>query len=200
MFLCRLRTVALAAGFGLVLASCSSVHPPMQRMPQMTFSNLPAYNLAVGKVDVVSEFQSSGKAPHIEYDIPVAPQDALLRWVQDRLHPVGGTARLRVTIRDASAVEEVLPTDKSLGGMFKKEQASKVTMHLKATLQIIDERCYPIAEVNGEAERDRTTLEGQKLNERDKMLYDMVEDLMLGFNSQVDPNIGQVFTPWLSRR
>jgi len=199
MFIRTLRLLTLAAGLGLALSSCANNNPPMQRFPQMTFTNLPAYRLDVGRIEVVSEFQSDGKYPHIEYDMPVSPENALKRWVQDRLRPVGRTGTLRVVIHDATATESALATDKSFSGMFKKEQAARDHVVADVSLQMLDDKQFVIAEVNGRAERERTRPEGQKLNERDKVLYDMVEDLMQGFNAQIDPNIGQVFNRWLGQ-
>jgi len=199
MFNSTLRKLAIAAGLGLALFGCANSNPPMQRFPQMTFSNLPAYRLDVGRIEVVSEAQSDGRPPHIEYDMPVSPENALKRWVQDRLRPVGRTGTLRVLIHDASATEVALQTDQGFTGMFKKEQAARVKMTVDVSLQMLDDKQFVIAQVDGRAERERTRPEGQKLNERDKVLYDMVEDLMMGYNSQIDPNIGQIFTPWLGK-
>ncbi|HVI52572.1 MAG TPA: hypothetical protein VM661_15285 [Candidatus Sulfotelmatobacter sp.] len=199
MFTPVLRKIALAACLGLTVAACANSNPPMQRFPQMTFSNLPAYNLDVGRIEVVAEKQSDGAPPHIEYDMPVSPENALKRWVQDRLRPVGRTGTLRVLIHDASATEVALKTDQGFTGLFKKEQAARVNMVLDVSLQMLDDHQMPVAEVSAHAERERTRPEGQKLNERDKLLYDMVEELMAAYNSQVDPNIGQNFHNWLGK-
>jgi len=199
MFTPVLRKIALAACLGLTVAACANSNPPMQRFPQMTFSNLPAYNLDVGRIEVVAEKQSDGAPPHIEYDMPVSPENALKRWVQDRLRPVGRTGTLRVLIHDASATEVALKTDQGFTGLFKKEQAARVNMVMDVSLQMLDDHQMPVAEVSAHAERERTRPEGQKLNERDKLLYDMVEELMAAYNSQVDPNIGQNFHNWLGK-
>lgn len=198
MLIRTLRLFALAAGLGLALSSCAD-NPPMQRFPQMTFSNLPAYRLDVGRIEVVSEFQSDGKYPHIESGMPVSPENALKRWVQDRLHPIGRTGTLRVLIHDAAATEVALETDRGFTGMFKEQQAARVHVAIDVSLQMLDDHQFVVAEVNGHAERERTRPEGQKLNERDKLLYDMVESLMQAYNAQVDPGIGQTFLPWLGK-
>lgn len=200
MFTRPLRHLALAIGLGLAVAACSSVNPPMQRLPEMSFRHLAPIQLDVGRIEVVSEFQSSGQPPHIEYDMPVNPENAVKRWVQDHLQPVGRTGTLRVVIHDATATESPLKTDTGFTGMFKKEQAARLAMSVDVALQMLDERQFVTAEVTGKVARTRTTPEGQKLNERDRVLYDMVEDLMKGFNDDVDPNIHATFGPWLGAR
>ncbi len=197
MLKATLRILALAFGLGLALSACSSVNPPTEQFPPLSFSSLPPYELNVGRIEVVSDFKSDGKYPHIEYDMPLSPEDALKRWVQARLHPIGRTGTLRVVIHDASATEVALKTDHGFTGLFKKEQAARVQMTLNVSLQMLDDRQFVVAEVTGKSERDRTRPEGQTLNQRDQVLYSMVDDLLMGFNAQVDPNIGQIFTPWL---
>ncbi len=64
-------------------------------------------------------------------------------------------------------------------------------------LQMLDDRQFVIAEVSGQAAASHTTLEGQKLNDRDRLLYDMVVQLITNLNSQVDPNIQANFRQWL---
>jgi hypothetical protein len=192
-----LRHLALIIGFCALVAGCSTSSPPMKRFPELTFRNLPPVQLDVGRVEVVSQYQPPAQAPHIEYDMPVAPEAAVKRWVQDRLQPIGRTGTLRVVIRDASAIETPLKTDTGIKGMFTKEQAADVTMSVDVALQMLDDHQFVVAEVTGKQSRSHTETEGMKLNERDRLLYDMVEDLMKGFNTEVDGDIRATFGPWL---
>ena len=197
MFIRPMRTLALAFGLGLVLSSCSSVNPPMQRFNDMSFRQNPPFQLDVGRVEVVSQYQPPTTPPHIEYDMPVAPENAIKRWVQDRLHPVGRTGTLRVLIRDATATETPLQTDQSVTGVFKKEQAARIDMSIDVAVQMLDDRQFVVAEVAGKAQRSQTTPEDIKLNERDKVLYTMVEDMVKGFDKDIDPDIRSTFARWL---
>jgi hypothetical protein len=192
-----LRRLALMIGFSALLAACSNSSPPMQRFPELTFRNMPPVQLDVGRVEVVSQFQPPAQAPHIEYDMPVSPENAVKRWVQDRLQPIGRTGTLRVIVRDASATETPLKTDKSFTGMFKKEQAADIDMSVDIAIQMLDDHQYVTAEVTGQQSRSHSELEGMKLNDRDKMLYEMVEDLMKGLNNELDGKIHAAFGPWL---
>lgn len=192
-----LRHLALMIGFCTALAACSNSGPPMRRFPELTFRNLPPIQLDIGRIEVVSQYQAPAQAPHIELDMPVSPENALKRWVQDRLQPIGRTGTLRVVIRDAAATETPLKTDKGFTGMFKKEQAADIDMSVDVALQMLDDKQFVTAEVTGKQSRSHSELEGMKLNERDKLLYDMVEDLMKGFNNEVDGNIRSTFGPWL---
>ena len=192
----RLRRVAMVFGAGLALTACSSP-PPVQRLPEMTFLYKAPIRLNIARVEVVSEYTAPAARPNIEYDMPVSPEAALRKWAQDRLKPVGKAGILRIVIRKASATETPLKTDESLSGMFKKEQAARVDEALDVSLQMLDEHQFTTAEVTGKSSRSRTEPEGQKLNERDQLLYDMTYDLMRGFDDEIDPNIRTGFNNWL---
>ncbi|MDR3441261.1 hypothetical protein [Telmatospirillum sp.] len=194
-----LRYLALIVGLGTMMAACSSA-PSMRRLPDMSFRNLPPVQLDIGRIEVVSQFQPPAQAPHIEFDMPVSPENAVKRWVQDHLQPIGRTGTLRVVIRDASATETPLKTDQGFTGMFKKEQAARVDMSVDIALQMLDDRQFVTAEVSGKQQRSRTEQEGQKLNDRDKLLYDMVDDLIIGLNGDVDGNIRSTFGPWMGMK
>ncbi len=195
--MCNLPRLALVFGFGLLLAACSSVNPPMQRFPDISFANLPPFQLDLGRVEVVSQYQPPAQAPHIETDMPVSPENALKRWVQDRLKPVGRGGVLRVLIKNAAATETPLKTEQGMKSVFEKQQVARVDMAVEVALQILDEHQFVVTEVTGKVERSRTEPEGMKLNERDKLLYDMVDDLIRSFNSEVDPQIHDTFGRWL---
>lgn len=192
-----LRQLGVLFALGLVLAACSAVNPPAPRFPELTFTDQPPFAFDVGRVEVVSQFHPPATAPHIEYDMPVSPESAVKRWVQDRLKPVGRSGILRVVIRDASATETPLKTDTGVKSVFEKQQVARVDMSVDVSLQILDERQFVVSEVTSKVERNRTEPEGMKLNERDKLLYDMVADLMKAFNSGIDPNIRDTFGRWL---
>ena len=70
-------------------------------------------------------------------------------------------------------------------------------MAVEVRLEILDERQFPIAEAAAKAARSRTLPEGLKLNERDTILYELVEGTMLEFNTNIDPYIRTSFARWL---
>ncbi len=192
----KMRMVGVCFGIGIALTACSSP-PPMQRLPEMSFLYKPPIRLNIARVEVVSEYTAPAARPNIEYDMPVSPEAAIRKWAQDRLKPVGKAGILRVVIHKATATETPLKTDDGVSGMFKKEQAARVEESLNVSLQMLDEHQFAAAEVTGKSARSRTEPEGQKLNERDQLLYDMTYDLVRGFDDEVDPNIRTGFNNWL---
>ena len=192
-----LRQFALVFGLAAVIAGCGGVNPPTSRLPELSFRGAPPFRLNIARIEVVNKYTAPAGAPHIEYDMPVSPEQAVKRWVEDRLQPVGRSGTLRVVINEASATETPLKTDQGLTGVFKKEQAARVDMSVNVVLQMLDERQFVIADVSGDAMRSSTEPEGQKLNERDRFLYDMVADLIKGMDAKFGPNVPVAFGQWL---
>ena len=196
-----LRKIGAAAAVVAALAvSACEVAPPQQRLPQLTFAHLQPYQIDVGRVEVVNEYQSPMRDPNVEHVMPVSPEAAVKRWVQDRLQPVGTTGAVRVVIRDGSVVEVPLKTDKGVTGLFKEQQAERYDATLALLVQVLDERNLPRAEIIARTQRSRTVPEGTTLNERDRVWFGMVEDMMNDLNGQLEGLIPQYFGQYLIQR
>ncbi len=183
---------------GLLLAACSNKPPPSSNFPPVSFTDLKPYSFNVARVEIVPQFTSSSNPPHIEFSMPISPENAFKRWVEDRIKPVGTKGILRVIIKDASATDSPIPRDPNASQLFNTEQTSRIDMSLNVSLQILDDRQFVTAEVTGQAGRNRTLPEDIKLNQRDKILYDMVVDLVRNLDSQVDPQIESTLRPYMA--
>ena len=180
-----LRSLVVAAG--LALTACANNNPPTPTLPPLTFADKPPFVLNVARIEIVSQFSAPTAAPHIEYELPVSPENAIRRWVQDRIQPRGTTGVLRVVIRNASATETSAP--EASGGMFNNEPQDKVDMAVDVDLQLLDERQFVVADVTGQAMRGETLFTDLKLNERDKFLYEMVRQLVGTLGDQLSQRI-----------
>lgn len=195
MHLRATRLILLAVG--MILAGCVNKPLVPEKFPPVSFTDQKAYVFNVARVEIVPKFTSSSNPPHIEFDMPVSPENALKRWVEDRIKPAGTTGTLRVLINDASATETPLPRDPNASQLFNTEQTSRVDMAVNVALQILDDRQFVRAEVTGQASRSRTLPEGMKLNQRDRILYDMVVELIRNMSEEVDPQIQATFPNYM---
>lgn len=189
---------ALAVLLALSLAGCE-VPSPEQKLPQLTYSHLAPYRLNVGRVEISSEYQSPMRDPNVEHIMPVSPEAAIKRWAQDRLQPVGTSGAVRLIIRDARVVEVPLQVDRGIGGLFKSEQTQRYDANIELVLQTLDERNMPRNEIVARTQRSRTVTEGITLNERDRIWFDMVDDMMKDLNAQLDSLIPQYFNEYIVR-
>lgn len=192
----RPSRVAMALLCALTLAACEN-KPPVQKLPEISFADKRPFMLDVGQLEIVPEYISPGKRPNIEHLMPVSPENATVRWAQDRLRPVGRSGFARVVIKDAKVVEVPLKTDKGFTGMFKQEQEERYDASLDVAIQILDERHMPVADVVARATRTRTVPEGVSLNERDRVLYEISESLIRDIDTQMDGLIRTYLNRWV---
>ncbi|MGE5515350.1 MAG: hypothetical protein ACM31D_05960 [Bacteroidota bacterium] len=192
----RPSRVAMALLCALTLAACEN-KPPVQKLPEISFADKRPFMLDVGQLEIVPEYISPGKRPNIEHLMPVSPENATVRWAQDRLRPVGRSGFARVVIKDAKVVEVPLKTDKGFTGMFKQEQEERYDASLDVAIQILDERHMPVADVVARATRTRTVPEGVSLNERDRVLYEISESLIRDIDTQMDGLIRSYLNRWV---
>src|ERR1700678_1917520 len=105
-----LRLMILSLGVTALLSACSAPPLPPLRLPEMSFTAQAPIRLDVARIDIVANYQAPAVKPHIEYDMPVSPENALRLWVRDHLKAVGNTGVMRLVIRNASATERPLTT------------------------------------------------------------------------------------------
>ena len=186
----RFRRYIGAGLVALALAACQTP-PPVQRLPELTFGHLDRLNLDVAAIEVVSEYRSPMKAPHVEHLFPTPPQTALERWAADRLEAAGRQGIARFVIQNAQATATPLAFDKGLAGAFTKEQSVRYEASVEAFLEIVDERGFRKGFCSARASRTRTMPEDATLNERDKAWFELTEAVMQDFNAEIEKNVRQ---------
>lgn len=180
----------------LALAACGQ-GPAPKPAPSLSFSDKAAIHLDVAQLEIVPEYVSPGRSPNIEHLMAVSPEAGTVRWVQERLKPMGRTGTARVIIKDAKVVEVPLQVEQGFGGMFKKQQSERYDGSLDVMVQILDERHLPIADVVARATRTRSVPEGVSLNERDQVLFDITESLVRDVDSQMDGLVRSYMHRWV---
>lgn len=194
----RPSRVVMALAALLALAACEN-KPPVQRLPEISFADKRAISLNVASLEIVPEYVSTGRKPNVEHLMPVSPENATVRWVKDRLKPMGaaGSGSARVVIKDAKVVEVPLKTDKGFTGLFKEEQAERYDGTLDVAIEIKDARGFTQADVVARAARTRTVPEGVSLNERDRIMHEMTEALIRDIDAQMDGLIRTYLSRWV---
>jgi hypothetical protein len=181
-----LRSIVLAAS--VALAACQSAGPPL-RFPELTFANLPPYQLDVAEIEIKDEYEPPFKLPNVEHQAPLAPAKAAQRWAQDRLKAVGTNNRATVRIANAGIVENSLRITPGLRGVFTKDQAARYEATVEIRIEIRNDRGFQDAVAEGHARRSQTVPEDISPNALDQVWYELVEALMKDVNAELDKNI-----------
>ena len=193
---------AVKFGLGLLaavtLTACAD-KPSIQRLPDINFAGERPIYLNVAQLEIDPQYQAPGRLPNYEHLMPVAPEDAVIRWAKERLRPVGRTGFARVVIKDAPVVQTQLHTDKGVKGMFKDELSERFDASLEVVVEILDERHMPIgSEVTARAARSKTLNEDVTVNERQRALFDITDTMVHDIDSQLDGLIRNYLSRWVS--
>lgn len=189
----RLFALLLAA---LPLAACSTADPG-QMLPEITYEHMEPLRIEAEALDIENAYHPPAERPHLEAEAPVAPAQALLTWADDRLHPTGGPGSLKFTVIEGSLVEKALTVDKGFTGAFKNQPAFRYIAVAEAQLELVNAPGTARLVATAKAERSVTVSEDATLNERDRALFDLVEQLMRDFNRQMEDSIKRYFADYM---
>ena len=150
-----------------------------------------------GPIEVVDEYRPPLKEPNIEHKVPVPPALAMRHWALDRLAATGNPDRRGVfTIQQAALTEARLQQTEGLRGLVTNDQSEKFELTLAARLELFEVRTR-VGIATATVTRSRTVPENATLNERDKILFDMVEGAMLDFNKEMEASIRRFLQPYM---
>jgi hypothetical protein len=170
-----------------VLAASCQMPPQKQTFPALTYAHKGTIVFNVGKVDVVSTYVSPMKAPNVEHQAPVTPEQAMMQWGHDRLQAGGGNGTVRLTVTEAKIVDVPLPIEGGIRGSLTRQQSDKFVETIAADIEVFDSNGTRRGSVHSSTERSRTVPEGTPPAERDKVLFELTEASM----NDMDANLEQ---------
>ncbi len=191
-------SLRVAAAFAalLGLAGCNT-SPPMQSLPPISFAGEPAIALNVGHLIIVPAYRSSRQPPDYDYMMPVPPEVAVETWAKEHLRPMGRTGYARVTIRDAKVTKTDLDVKTGLTSLFTDQLSERFDGNLDVTLEILDARHMPVAEVEARATATRTLPQSLSVDQRNRDLYDMTRSMVDALNTQMNGLIKSYMSRWI---
>lgn len=184
----RWRRAGSAAAIALaLLGGCTNPQP--QRFAPLSFAERQPIRLDVARLDVSTTYAAPLGPPNVEHVAPIVPETALKRWAGERLLVAGiGTRVARFVITEASIVEIALPRTQGVIGSVTIDQGSRFELKIAAALEIQSGRTTDRQSAGASATvtRSRTLREDATLNERDRLLYDLVRQAMTDFDAEMD--------------
>ena len=183
-----LAAAAMLVATGIV-AACETA-PPRPEPPPLSYAGLPPLAFDLGRIRIVEP----AAAPHpsdVDHLFPTPPSVAIGQWVADRLRAVGAVGTLRVTIEEASARATPLVTNEDLEGLFTEEQAERLDLRLRVTIEAIDASGAVNGSATADVERSRTLPEGITLDERERLYDEIVAALLHDYNASQEQAIRQ---------
>lgn len=191
----RIRPV-VAFALAMIAAGCETTLPP-RSFPDLRYTHLPPIRLDAVRVDVVQQYQSPGKAPHVEHEFPVRPAEVAERWARDRLQAAGVNNIVRATIVDGAVVEVPLQRSTGVRGAFTTDQSERYDGALELRIEMIGPDGRQLAMVSSRATRSRSVPENITLAERERVWFRLTESMMNDLNLALEQQIREHFARWL---
>ena len=181
----------------VILAACSTVAEPAV-FPSLSFANLEPIAIGVSNVEVMDAPVLSRQPPNVEHLSPVSFEEAINAWANRRFAANGvGSTRLTVALNSGSLVENQLTTNRGLRGLLTNEQATEYEGRIHVTLRAIDRDGIVRGETSAEVWLTRTMAEDASHEERQMLLYEMVETLVQSLDDQIISEMRQHFGTYL---
>ncbi len=171
-----------------IVAACQP--PPSYESEPFSFAALPPLVFDLGGIEVV-ERGSTSHPSDVDHLFSTPPAVAARLWAEDRLQTSGDLGLLRVTIEEASARITPLKTNTDLKGLFTEEQAERLDLRLRVTIEAIDGSGQVNGSATADARRSRTLLEGITLAERERAYDEVVKALFHDYNASQEKAIRQ---------
>jgi hypothetical protein len=178
-----------------LLAACET-QVPARSFPEISFAHEQPINLDVAQIQVESAPPSNDPAAGaIVHDLPVSLSTVADQWARQRLRAVGQSGTAVVRVEKANVVEEKLKKTGGFRGAFTTDQTERYTGEVVMSISIADDRGQAMA--RGTASRSRTIGEDASLAVREKLWFDLVEQLAREIDSVMEKEIRQYLTAYL---
>jgi hypothetical protein len=180
------RFLALAL-LAVALAACKTP-PQRQSFPDITFQHLQPIRLDVARVEIVNGYHPD-PGNDIGDQYPEQPAEVARRWAEDRLLAAGQQGQATYTITLAKATQTPLQRSQGMSAMTHKDQSDRYDLAITINLEV--NSGGKAGSVTAQAARSRTVREDMTLNEREGVLFNLLDVTMKDVNAQLEQLIPQ---------
>jgi len=171
----------------LALTSCNTP-PARQEFPEITFQHLQPFRLGVAHVEIVEAYKPD-PANDIGSQFPEAPVSVARQWAEDRLLAVGQQGQATYTITLAKAIDTPLKRSQGMSAMTHKDQSNRYDLAITVNLEV--NAGGKSGAVTAQAARSQTVREDMTLNQREGVLFTLLDVTMKDVNAQMEKLIPQ---------
>ena len=172
------------------LGACADA-PPLLQFPPLSYTHLSRLVFEAERLEIANEYQAPLAPPNVEHLFAQRPDAALQRWANDRLAVSGrGEHLVRFVIGDARVTETELPRETGVRATFTNFQAQRYDGRMQATIEIRQLRGnFRVGDAAASATRSRSVAENISLNDRERVWYEMMEQMMADINGELERQV-----------
>lgn len=176
---------------GLGITGCAKDQGAID-YPNITFAHLPPIDLNVGRVEVAQVAKPNMQSPHVEGMAPISLANSAASW-SNRIKAKGGAGTLQFFVEEAEITEELLAVDTSIKAMVTDEQRARFNLRLVVRMQAENPNNQTTASSRSVISRMATLKESASLNDRNKLLYDLIQQALNDMNLSLEGDVNRYF-------
>lgn len=186
-----------AALASILLLSACDTPPQRQHFPEITFQHLPPFTLDVAQIEIVNAYRAADHSDDNFADYPQSPENIAVNWGRDRLQAAGQGGQATYTILEARAVRVPLPRSSGLNAALKTEQSDRFDLSITVKLEANSGLSGKSGTVTETVTRSQTVVENMTLNQREAILFQLLDAAMKDLNTRLESSIPQYLGPLL---
>lgn len=197
MLLRRLCAIILLT---LFVTGCETAPQAPRYLPFTIGKSQPVY-LNVSGIEFIDQYKPPFVSPNVEHTFPIKTYDAIHKLVEDRLQPNrDASAQLKVTILDASVVEESLDRTPGIKGVFTNDQSDRYRGKMEVQFEIYEAGfLLPRAKYHVRVERSGTIDERASYQDRQDFFYTFTQGMIEQLNQQMQEGLNKYFIDYIQQ-
>lgn len=182
--------IAVVVAILFVLSACSTDFSKEGKpMPELTYSHVEPLGLQVADIDIVNMAQHNPVSGDVSSNFPTAPDEALSRYAQNRLQPVGDGGKLNFVIERASVLRRDIVSE----GMFEKlmhvDGREEYTVQMVIRLEVLSSLGFRSAQSTLSIEKSLIQSAGLTLAEREREWLELLDSMMVDVDQAVTASL-----------
>ncbi len=190
----RAASLAVLVSLAVSLAACNTP-PDRQHFPEITFQHLPAINLDVAQIEITGPDSSVAIANDNSADYPEAPLRLAQQWARDRLKAVGTRGQANYQVVEVRAQQVQLPRSSGINAALKTEQSDRFDLSITVKLDAGNPISGKAGTVTETVTRSQTVAENMTLNQREAVLFNLLDQAMKDLNARLEADIPRYLAP-----
>jgi hypothetical protein len=186
----------LAALLACLLLTACDTPPSRQTFPKITFQHLAPINLDVAQIAIETAPPVADPAGNAA-DYPEAPEKLAADWARDRLKAVGARGQATFKVVEVQARRVALPRASGIDAALKTEQSDRFELAITVELAAGNPISGKSGKVTETVTRTQTVPENMTLNQREGVLFNMLDAAMKDLNARLEASIPQYLAPLL---
>lgn len=189
-----IKKVVLFPAIILLLSSCN-ITEKNKAVEEVSYSYKPSFIiLNVKDIDIVDRTDSN--SIQSQYKPPINPKHAIINWAENRLRAKGNVGKIEFIIKEASFKEEKLKNESGeLIELFKRGEHNKYNARYVISMKLYsdDTSKNKVSEIEVEAFSTRNIEGVISLAEKDRLIKEMLKELLDNAEKQIEHNITTYF-------